>query len=271
MPKECSLEQITNAFNSVGFSSPPSWLKPYSVLSNGQKMRVDLARAILEKQKFFVFDEFTSVVDRNVAQIGSFAMQKAIRKTDKQFIAVTCHFDVQDWLLPDWVFNTDTMTFQSFEGQKKNRPEIKFEIFNYRDKSIWKMFAKHHYLSHSHNNAANVFIATVNDEIAGFLSVLHFPHPKVKDLKKVHRLVILPDYQGAGIGIRFLNEIGNIYKKQKERFNIVTSAPSLINALKKSKEWNCTRFSRTTSQSKDTTVGNMQTSSNRITASFELK
>jgi ABC-type Mn2+/Zn2+ transport system ATPase subunit len=119
MPKECSVEQITSAFNSVGFSSPPSWLKPYSVLSNGQKMRVDLARAILEKNELFVFDEFTSVVDRNVAQIGSFAMQKAIRKTNKKFIAVTCHFDVQDWLLPDWVFNTDTMTFQSFEGQKK--------------------------------------------------------------------------------------------------------------------------------------------------------
>ena len=57
MPKECSLEQITNAFNSVGFSSPPSWLKPYSVLSNGQKMRVDLARAILDEKEFFVFLE----------------------------------------------------------------------------------------------------------------------------------------------------------------------------------------------------------------------
>lgn len=271
MPKECSVEQITSAFNSVGFSSPPSWLKPYSVLSNGQKMRVDLARAILEEQKFFVFDEFTSVVDRNVAQIGSYAMQKAIRKTDKQFIAVTCHFDVQDWLLPDWIFNTDTMTFQSFEGQKKNRPEIKFEIFNTTDKTIWKMFAKHHYLSHSHNNAANVFIATVNDEIAGFISILHFPHPKAKNIKKVHRLVILPDYQGAGIGLRLLNEIGYLYKKQKNRFNIVTSSPSLINSLKKSNQWITTRFSRTTSQSKGTTVGNMNTSSNRITASFELK
>jgi ABC-type ATPase with predicted acetyltransferase domain len=236
MPKECTVEQITSAFNSVGFSSPPSWLKPYSVLSNGQKMRVDLARAILEKNDLFVFDEFTSVVDRNVAQIGSFAMQKAIRKTKKKFIAVTCHFDVQDWLLPDWVFNTDTMTFQSFEGQKKNRPEIKFEIFNYGDKSIWKMFAKHHYLSHAHNNAANVFVATVNDEIAGFLSVLHLPHPKAKTIKKVHRLVILPDYQGAGIGIKFLNEVGLIYKKEKWRYTIVTSAPSLINALKNSEK-----------------------------------
>jgi ABC-type Mn2+/Zn2+ transport system ATPase subunit len=82
-------------------------------------MRVDLARAILEDNKLFVFDEFTSVVDRNVAQIGSFAMQKAIRKTDKKFIAVTCHFDVQDWLLPDWVFNTDTMTFEGLSALKK--------------------------------------------------------------------------------------------------------------------------------------------------------
>jgi len=187
MPKNCSVDEITSAFNSVGFSSPPSWLKPYGVLSNGQKMRVDLARSILEDKDLFVFDEFTSVVDRNVAQIGSFAMQKAIRKTHKKFIAVTCHFDVKDWLLPDWIFDTDTMTFQSLEGQKKNRPEIKFEIYQTRDKSIWKMFAKHHYLSNSHNNAANVYIALVNNEIAGFISVLHFPHPKVKNMKKVHR------------------------------------------------------------------------------------
>lgn len=268
MPKECSVEQITSAFNSVGFSSPPSWLKPYSVLSNGQKMRVDLARAILEEKKLFVFDEFTSVVDRNVAQIGSYAMQKAIRKTNKQFIAVTCHFDVQDWLLPDWVFNTDTMTFQLFEGQKKNRPDIKFEIFSTSDKSIWKMFAKYHYLSHTHNNSASVFIATVNDDIAGFLSVLHFPHPKVKNMKKVHRLVVLPDYQGAGFGIKFLNYIGYIYKKQKYRFTIATSSPSLINSLKKSNLWNCIRYGRT-SESKG--VLKDSTSKNRITASFELK
>lgn len=268
MPKECSVEQITSAFNSVGFSSPPSWLKPYSVLSNGQKMRVDLARAILEEQKFFVFDEFTSVVDRNVAQIGSFAMQKAIRKTDKKFIAVTCHFDVQDWLLPDWVFNTDTMTFQSFEGQKKNRPKIKFEIFNTRDKTIWKMFAKHHYLSHSHNNAANVFIATINNQIAGFISIIAQPS-RMKGQKRVHRLVILPDYQGAGIGIRLLNEVGNIYKLDKWRYTINTTAPSLINALKKSDKWNCHHYGRIQSGGNNK-YGKCGTAF-RMTASFELK
>lgn len=80
MPKSASVAEIEQALNSVGFSSPPSWLKPYAVLSNGEKMRCDLARAILEKRELFVFDEFTSVVDRNVAKIGSFAMQKAIRR-----------------------------------------------------------------------------------------------------------------------------------------------------------------------------------------------
>lgn len=127
MPEAATIEQITTAFNSVGFSSPPSWLKPYNVLSNGEKMRVDLARAILEKNKLIVFDEFTSVVDRNVAQIGSFALQKAIRRSDKQFIAVTCHYDVEDWLLPDWIFDTDSMTFRN--GCKK-KDQISNSIYS---------------------------------------------------------------------------------------------------------------------------------------------
>ena len=271
MPKECSVEQISKTFNSVGFSSPPSWLKPYSVLSNGEKMRCDLARAILSNNDLFVFDEFTSVVDRNVAKIGSFAMQKAIRKTNKKFIAVGCHFDVEDWLLPDWVFDTNTMTFRICEGQKKNRPNLEFRIFETKEKSkYWEMFRKYHYLSHSHNNAARVFIATLNDEICGFCSVLHLPHPKVKNIKKIHRLVILPDYQGIGLGINLLNEIAKIIKKDKNRCTIVTSAPSLINSLKYNKEWNCGHFGRM--NGKHSGMKEMKGGSkNRITASFEFK
>lgn len=270
MPKEASINDITRTFNSVGFSSPPSWLKPYAVLSNGEKMRVNLARAILEDNPLIVFDEFTSVVDRNVAKIGSFAMQKAIRKTNKQFIAVGCHYDVEDWLMPDWVFNTDTMTFHLNEGQKKNRPEIKFNIYKAKNKSIWRMFAKYHYLNHSHNNAAHTYIATINNEIAGFISIIHFPHPVSFNIKKVHRLVILPDYQGAGFGIKFLNEIGKYYKKKKYRYTITTSAPSLINALKKSNDWICNRFGRNKPQKANNKIGKIS-SANRITANFEMK
>jgi ABC-type ATPase with predicted acetyltransferase domain len=122
-PKDIPMEKIYQALNSVGFSSPPSWLKPFDVLSNGEKMRVELARAMFENKDMFVFDEFTSVVDRNIACIGSRAMQKAIRRADKKFIAVTCHYDVEDWLLPDWVFNTDTMTFTAYSADDLKKKE----------------------------------------------------------------------------------------------------------------------------------------------------
>ena len=63
-------------------------------------MRVDIARAFVFHRKLIVFDEFTSVVDREVAKIASFAISKAIRREkDKKFIAVTCHYDVVDWLI----------------------------------------------------------------------------------------------------------------------------------------------------------------------------
>lgn len=109
--ENCSLDEISETLSKVGFSSPPSWLKPYHVLSNGQKMRVDLAEAILSKQGTIVFDEFTSVVDRRVAKTGSYAIAKYIRKNNKRFIAVSCHYDVLDWLEPDWVFDTEQMRF----------------------------------------------------------------------------------------------------------------------------------------------------------------
>ena len=121
MPKDRTVDEITRMFYAVGFGSVPSWLKPYGVLSNGEKMRCDLARALLEKEKV-CFDEFTSVVDRNVAQTACLAINKAIKHTNKQFVAVTCHYDVMEWLQPDWVFDTNKMqmVFMTAHDLKNN-------------------------------------------------------------------------------------------------------------------------------------------------------
>ena len=121
MPKNKSVKDIEKMFYTVGFGSVPSWLKPYNVLSNGEKMRVDLARAMLEKD-FIVFDEFTSVVDRQIAQTACIAINKSIKKTNKQFIAISCHYDILEWLQPDWVFDTNEMKyfFMIAHDQKNN-------------------------------------------------------------------------------------------------------------------------------------------------------
>jgi len=138
MPKDIPLNQIFKIFNTVGFSSPPSWAKPYSILSTGEKMRVDLARAILENKELIVFDEFTSVINREVAKIGSFAIQRAIRKTNRKFIAISCHYDLLDWLEPDWVFCTDTMVFQL----GKMLPTIKDHQLTLKSRNVTNLYGK---------------------------------------------------------------------------------------------------------------------------------
>jgi len=110
-PEELETGEITKALCSVGFASPPDWLKSYDCLSQGEKMRVDIARAHCLTQELIVFDEFTSVVDREIAKVSALAISKAVRRSIKKFIAVTCHYDVLDWLDPDWVFCTDSMEF----------------------------------------------------------------------------------------------------------------------------------------------------------------
>ena len=121
-----SIEQIAEICSAVGFNTIPSWMKRYDVLSTGKKFRVDLARHLLEGGGEIVLDEFTSVVDRQVAHIGCHAVQKYVRRHNRRFVAVTCHYDVIDWLQPDWMFEPATMTFQWRSLQR--RPGLAVEI-----------------------------------------------------------------------------------------------------------------------------------------------
>jgi ABC-type ATPase with predicted acetyltransferase domain len=79
-------------------------LRPFRVLSNGEQFRVTIARALAEQPELLVFDEFTSVVDRNVAKVASAAIAKAVRRRKQKFIAVSCHHDIIEWLQPDWIY-----------------------------------------------------------------------------------------------------------------------------------------------------------------------
>ena len=82
------------------------------------------------------------------------------------------------------------------------------------------------------------------DKIIGFIGIIHFPHPKNKKIKRVTRLVILPDYQGIGLGTKFLNAIARIYVNDGFDFRIVTSAKNLIYALNKSDNWELSSYAK---------------------------
>jgi GNAT superfamily N-acetyltransferase len=131
------------------------------------------------------------------------------------------------------------------------------------------LFAKYHYLNHSISPAAQCYLGLLNDKPVAFLAVIHFPHPKRKNLKKVHRLVVLPDYQGFGIGLNFLNFIADFYKNKNYAFGITTSQPALNHALKKSDKWVLIRYGRMVNQNKLSL--NRSNSNNRLTASWFYK
>jgi ABC-type lipoprotein export system ATPase subunit len=262
MPKEKTTEQITSAFNSVGFATVWSWLKPYSVLSTGEKMRVDLARCILDGKQRIVFDEYTSVVNREVAKIGSTAIAKTIRKQKKQFVAVACHSDILEWLEPDWTFCTDTMTF---ERRLLRRPEIKLDIFE-SDVRAWEVFKKYHYLSNELHRAAKVYVAAINQELVALCAFIHFPHPHERRFKRVTRLVVLPDYQGIGIGNLFCTEMAKRYKEEGFRPIITT----VLKSLKLDKMgWVRTRIGRAKPEGNTSSLRGIVMSSSKHTFSYE--
>jgi ABC-type glutathione transport system ATPase component len=97
---------VTSALSSVGLGDVPAWLRPFKVLSNGEQFRAGLARLICDAPDKVVVDEFTSVVDRQIAKIGAAAFAKSWRKTGKQIVLLSCHYDIIEWLQPDWVYDT---------------------------------------------------------------------------------------------------------------------------------------------------------------------
>lgn len=110
---------------------------------------------------------------------------------------------------------------------------------------------------------------TANDKLVGFMAVITFPHP-IRTYKKVHRLVILPDYQGIGLGKMFLEEIAK--NTEKYPFAITTSNPALIKSLKFDKNWICTRNTRKTrNKGKIGRELNKTLSNKRIVTTFVYK
>ena len=261
-PKDIDVTKITETLSKVGFSSPPQWLLPYSALSNGQKFRVELARCLLEYEGLFVFDEFTSVVDRTVAKVGAHAFQKAVRRSGKQFVAVTCHYDVEEWLQPDWVLDVST---GEFKWGCLRRPELKVEIYRC-DHKAWRLFEGHHYLSASINKSARVYVAEIDGEPVGIAAALPFPHPKVKNTWKEHRTVVLPDYQGLGLGNMLSEFVGDRLLSEGRRYVSTTSHPSMVFHRQKSPKWAMTRSPGRTGRSKGALAGS--TAHQRLTASF---
>lgn len=230
---------------SMGLASVPSWLRPFHTLSNGEQYRATLAYIVGKAQdnELILVDEYTSVVDRDVAKAMSNALQKYIRRTKKKIILASCHFDIMDWLQPDWIYSPNKRRVERREYLRLARPAIQLEVFRCRY-SAWALFQHHHYLSEELNKAAKCFIFTWNDQPVCFVGILPSPSGYYKDAFRVTRVVVLPDFQGLGVGNKAINYIAALYKKTGKDMYIKTSNPALGEAQLKSGIWKETATSR---------------------------
>lgn len=314
------IKEITHVLTAVGLSSPPTWLKPYRVLSGGEKFRCDLAAALLPRSQappgnerrarpclsdqppeqapsgetaeeaepqvqrvprqsqgtrkadcelriaesspshpqfpLVVFDEFTSVVDRTVARIASAAVARAIRsgRICKRFVAVTCHYDVLEWLEADWYVD---LVDGRLHRRRLRRPTIRLSVAPC-DRGQWRLFARHHYLNGGLPAASTCYvarwdaaaIASMNDMSpserpsvlppagptpAAFCAVS--PLLGAVDVRRISRVVVLPDYQGVGIGARLLNTVAAHHTSLGHTVRITTSHPAMLAHLQRSPQW----------------------------------
>tara|TARA_R110000787_G_scaffold229181_1_gene336736 strand:- start:210 stop:1367 length:1158 start_codon:yes stop_codon:yes gene_type:complete len=222
--------EASRLLSSMGLSSVPTWLRPFHLLSNGEQFRAELAYKVgrANDSDVILIDEFTSVVDRDVAKSMSFAIQKYIRKNNKRMIVASCHYDVMEWLTPDWICSPQKKGGSLERGQwlRQSRPQIELSVSRV-ESSTWDLFKEHHYLTEDVSKACKFFLFTWNEKPIGINAVIPQPSGHFKNGVRESRIVILPDYQGLGLGTVVSNFTASIYKDNGYRYFTKTVHPAI--------------------------------------------
>ena len=166
-----TIKDLARLLTAVGLGSVPTWLKPYRVLSTGERFRADVARAIQESgvrgqesDVPLVLDEFTSTLDRTIAKTASAALSRLLRRGGSpRLVVLTCHDDILPWLAPDWIQGLGSNQPQLTRCQPQ-RHEIPLRIERV-PQAVWREFSGQHYLAGGLAASATCYAATWDGEV----------------------------------------------------------------------------------------------------------
>jgi hypothetical protein len=215
--------------------------------------------------RLVVFDEFTSVVDRNVAKVASAAIAKGIRRGSIpcRFVAVTCHYDVAAWLAPDWIVEMATCDLQR---RRLRRPPIELKIHRC-ELAAWQLFKRHHYLSGELPRGARCYLTTWDGVPVNFCATV--PLVARKDRRRFTRIVTLPDFQGIGIGMRAAGAVAELHRAEGLRINVTSSHPALIRHCESSPKWKLIDVRKSSVPRRSARYATYRYAAGRTVASFE--
>jgi ABC-type lipoprotein export system ATPase subunit/GNAT superfamily N-acetyltransferase len=221
-----------------GLRSIPTWFRPPNTLSNGEYHRFEMAISL--DQGLSTVDEFTSVVDRDTAKSLALSIRKFYDRqgsTNPLYIA-SCHRDIIDWLDPEWVYDTDLQVLDNRRSPFRmgSRPELTLTIKS-SSADYWRLFRKYHYLDTEISRSAHYYVLLLGDKPIGFHAAIHSTNRDIHSYWRGHRTVILPEFQGMGIGTRFSDAIAELYVSKGLRYFSKTAHPSFGEHREKSELW----------------------------------
>jgi len=159
----------------------------------------------------------------------------------KNVVIATCHEDVINWLEPDWVANT--LTRRLVEGRSE-RLSSDFRVLPCSTEA-WSVFCDHHYLSSEINKSAHCWLlVNEHDTICGFGSAIPFPSRDLRNAWREHRTVILPDFQGMGLGSKLSNAVAKMFYDRGCRYFSKTAHPKLGEHRNNSEIWKPTSMNK---------------------------
>lgn len=230
---------------SVGLSSVPTWLRPRQLLSGGEGFRADVARMLerADAQRPTVIDEFTSVVDRQVAKAISVCTAKHARRSCVKVVCVACHYDILDWLQPDWVIDMNDRRY--YRRSLRRRPVIELDVGEISAHKAWPIFKPHHYMRGPQSFSVRAWGAFLDGRPIAYSSYGILPHPKIKNIMMGSRLVVLPDFQGLGVGKALENWVAELLARAGYRVRNRTAHPGAQAIYEKDPRWRLADIGRT--------------------------
>ena len=228
-----------------GLRTIPAWFRPVSTLSNGEYHRFEMAKALDEG--IATIDEFTSVVDRDTAKSLALSIRKFYdrRGTADPLYIASCHRDIVEWLDPDYVYDTDLCVLENRRSPFRlgSRPELALTIQS-TSVDYWQYFKKYHYLDTAISKSAHYYVLLLGDKPIGFHAAIHSTNRDIHSYWRGHRTVILPEFQGMGIGTAFSDAIAEMYVSRGLRYFSKTAHPSFGEHREKSPLWRPTSMNR---------------------------
>lgn len=99
------------------------------------------------------------------------------------------------------------------------------------------MFKDHHYLDGKINKASRCYVAIWEGQVIGFSATITLPSGTLNNAWRGHRTVILPDFQGMGVGVRFSDAIGQLHLEEGHRYFSRTAHPRMAEYRNSSPLW----------------------------------